>query len=174
MVKKLEFKNFYISALSTGITSFLLGLFYTLFKDATFEKGVDDFLEGTGVLASYITSSTGKPSETNYFLIGFLCALIFFFLISFLLHLYLKKDYIKIFNMLSSLNVILSIFLILSCTLTNISVIVSCALLVIGLILYLVLLYKKLNDIPLKQKIISLVVFALLIFLILIFLKLFV
>ena len=67
-IKKYISKNlFYISVIITGITSLLFGIFYTLFKANIFENASNDFLEGTGVLSSYITTTTSKPASANYF-----------------------------------------------------------------------------------------------------------
>ena len=98
-IKKYISKNlFYISVIITGITSLLLGMFYALFKANIFENASNDFLEGTGVLSSYITMTTSRPSEVNYFVIGLIISILFFFIITLLLCLFLKKSYFKIFN----------------------------------------------------------------------------
>ena len=173
----LEKNLFYVSVIITGITSLLFGVFYTLFKDSVFERASSEFLEGTGVLEAYITSATSRPSEINYFVIAIIAALLFFFIISLLLHFYLKKDYFKIFNLLSCLNVILIFILILSCIFIKISNIFTYVILIAGIILYLFILYKNLKflfKLGKKQIVISLLIFICPIIITLILLKLFV
>ena len=177
-IKKYISKNlFYISVIITGITSLLLGMFYALFKANIFENASNDFLEGTGVLSSYITMTTSRPSEVNYFVIGLIISILFFFIITLLLCLFLKKSYFKIFNLLAPLNIILVVGLIFACLFINISSVLSYIILIISFILYLFVLYKTLDkifDTKLKQRIISLLIFIGPIIIILILLKLFV
>ena len=177
-IKKYISKNlFYISVIITGITSLLFGIFYTLFKANIFENASNDFLEGTGVLSSYITTTTSKPASANYFMIGLIISLLFFFIVSLFLNLYLKKSYFKMFNLLAPLNIILVIGLVFACLFINISSVFSYIILFILTILYLFIFYQtldKLFNFKLKQKIISLLIFIGPIILILILLKLFV
>lgn len=178
IIKKYLSKNlFYVSVIITGITSLLFGMFYALFKANVFESASNNFLEGTGVLSSYITTTTGKPTGVNYFMVGLIISLLFFFIISLLLNLYLKKSYFKVFNLLACLNIVLVIGLVLACLFINISSIFSYAILIISAILYLFIFYKtldKLFNFKLKQRIISLLIFIGPIIVILILLKLFV
>lgn len=178
VIKNYLDKNlFYISVIITGTTSFLLGIFYTLFKSNVFERASNEFLEGTGILGSYVTVQSNMPSGINYFVIGLVLGIIFFFLTAMLLRLYLKKDYFKIFNLLSILNSVLIVGLIISCIFINISYMFSYIVLIISLLLYLFIFYKSLDeifDVNLKQRIISLLVFIGPIIIILILLKLFV
>lgn len=178
IIRKYLNKNlFYVSVIITGLTSLLFGVFYNLFKDNMFEKAASDFLEGTGVLSAYITESTGRPSETNYFVIVLLIALAFFFVISFIIHLYTKKSYFKIFNLISILNVVLIISLMLSSILINVSVIFIYVILILAFGFYLFILYQcldKIFNLDKKKIIISLIIFVIPIVLILILLKLFV
>ena len=86
VIKNYLDKNlFYISVIITGTTSFLLGIFYTLFKSNVFERASNEFLEGTGVLGSYVTVQSNMPSGINYFVIGLVLGIIFFFLTAMLL-----------------------------------------------------------------------------------------
>ena len=148
IVKKYLNKNlFYISVVITGLTSLFIGIFYSLLKDNTFEVSADKFLEGTGVLGAYITESTGRPSETNFFMIGLIISILFFFIISFVLSKFLNKKFIYIFNLFSILNVILIFGLICSCLFISISFIFSYIFLIIILILYLFVLYFVLDKI---------------------------
>lgn len=178
VIKSYLDKNlFYVSVIITGITSLLFGIFYLLFKNNVFESASNDFLEGTGVLSAYVTTSTNRPSEVNYFLVGLVLSLVFFFVIALILSLYSKKSYMKVFNLVSVLNIILIIGLILSCIFIDISEIFTYIILIVIAILYLVGLYlcfNKIFDLDKKKTIISLVVFALLVIVILILLKLFV
>lgn len=177
-IKKYINKNlFYISVVITGVTSLLFGLFYTLFKAYIFESASNDFLEGTGVLSSYVTTVTAKPSEVNYFIIGLIISIVFFFIISLFLNLYLKKGYFKIFNLISILNIVLVIGLILSCLLINISSVFAYIILIVSIILYLYIFYNALGiilNMSFKGKNISLLIFLGPVILILIILKLFV
>ena len=100
IIKKYLNKNyFYVSVIIMGLTSGLIGIFYSLFKNKVFERTTNDFLEGTGVLGAYITESTGKPSETNYFIIGLLISIAFFFIVSFVFSRILNKKYTYTFNL---------------------------------------------------------------------------
>ena len=168
---------FYLSVAFTGLTSLLFGLFYSLFKNNIFEKASSEFLEGTGVLSAYVTKATSTPSELNYFLIGLVLSLIFFFAITLIMSLYLKQKYFKIFNLFGILNIILIIGLSFSSLFINIFDILAYVILIITSFLYLIILYKclisifKLNK---KKRGITLLIFVIPIILILIILKLFV
>lgn len=178
VVRKYLNKNlFYISVIITGFTSLLFGVFYNLFKDNMFERAASDFLEGTGVLSAYITESTGRPSETNYFVIILLISICFFFIISLLMHLYTKKSYFKIFNLLSILNIVLIIGLALSSIFISVSVIFTYVILILCFGFYLFGLYQcldKIFNLDKKKRIISMAIFVIPVILILILLKLFV
>lgn len=168
---------FYVSVIITGLTSLLFGLFYTLFKNNVFENASNNLFDGTGVLSSYVTTSTNRPSEVNYFLIGLVLSLIFFFVVTLILSLYLKKSYIKLFNLLSFLNIILVIGLIISCIFIGIFDVLAYIILIIIVILYLFMLYmcfNKIFDLDKNKKIISLVGFTVILIIILVLLKLFV
>lgn len=178
IVKKYLNKNlFYVSVIITGLTSFFIGIFYSLFKDSVFEVTANDFLEGTGVLGAYITESTGRPSETNYFMIGLLVSIIFFFIIAFVLSKFLNKKYFYMFNLISILNVILLLGLFFACILVGISLIFTYIFLIAIFILYLFLLYyvlDKIFEIDLRKKIISLIIIVIPFIIILVIFKLFV
>ena len=161
---------FYVSVIISGLTSLLFGLFYTLFKNNVFENASNNLFDGTGVLSSYVTTSTNRPSEVNYFLIGLVLSLL-------ILSLYLKKSYIKLFNLLSFLNIILVIGLIISCIFIGIFDVLAYIILIIIVILYLFMLYmcfNKIFDLDKNKKIISLVGFTVIVIIILVLLKLFV
>ena len=69
-IKRYLDKNlFYVSVFLTGLTSFLFGIFYTFFKDSVFKNASSSFLENSGILGAYVTTSTSKPDGVNYFLI---------------------------------------------------------------------------------------------------------
>lgn len=178
IIKRYIQKNlFYLSVIITGMTSLFLGIFYTLFKANIFENVSNDFLTGTGVLGSYVTKATFRFPYVNYFVIGLIISLLFFFMVFLILHLFLKEEYLKIFNLLSFLNIILIVGLILACLLINISDVFSFIILISFVILYLLVLNKTFDEIfniSLKQRIMSLVIIACLIIVILILLKLFV
>ncbi len=177
MIKKYLSKNlFYVSVMITGLLSSFLGIFYTIFKDRIYESKADSFLEGTGVLSSYITESTGKPSETNYFVIILILSLLFFFVITFILSKILNKKYLTIFNLISFLNIILFIGLIIAIIIVNFSFIFTYIVLIITILIYLFILYKSFDlfKISKDKKMISIGLFILLILIILIILKLFV
>ena len=145
-IKKYISKNlFYISVIITGITSLLLGMFYALFKANVFENASNDFLEGTGVLSSYITMTTSRPSEVNCFVIGLIISILCFFVITLLLCLFLKKSYFKIFNLLAPLNIILVVGLIFACLFINISSVLSYIILIISLINIMLLIEQKIK-----------------------------
>lgn len=167
---------FYVSVIITGIVSFLMGLFYVLLKNELFEMTSSNYLEGTGVLANYVTVSTDRPSGVYYFLIGLFCAFFFFLIVSLILKGYLKKDYFQIFNLFGILNVILMICLILGVCFINISVLFTYIILFVFLLFYLFGFYKSLDllNIDKKKKIFSLLIFVLPIIIILLILKLFV
>lgn len=168
---------FYVSVLITGILGFCTGIFYTLFKDMMFKNASSEFLEGTGVLSAYITSSTARPSETNYFTLVLLITIAFCFLICFILSLYLKKNYFAIFNLFSFVNIIWILGFICSLLFINISLIFTYIFLIIVFILYIFILYKCFNEIlnlNKRQIIISLLIFLLPVIIILILFKLFV
>lgn len=178
VIKSYLDKNlFYVSVILTGVTSLLFGIFYSLFKNNVFDMASNDFLEGTGVLSAYVTTSTNRPSEVNYFLVGLVLSLAFFFVISLIWSLYLKKSYMKVFNLVSILNVILIIGLILSCIFIGIFNIFTYIILIVIILLYLFGLYlcfNKILDLDKKKTVISLAFFVLLVIIILILLKLFV
>ena len=176
MIKRYLDKNlFYVSAFITGITSLLFGLFYTLFKNSVFENAADNFLEGAGVLSSYITVSTNRPSEVNYFLIALILSLIFFFLIALFLSLYFKMHYMKAFNLISFLNIIWIIGLIFSCVLISFSNLFTYIILIITLVLYLIFLNRYLNfGYSRKKRFIFIGIFGLILLIIFVLLKLFV
>ena len=148
IIKSYLDKNlFYVSVIVSGLTSGLIGVFYTLYKDKLFELTTDNFLEGTGVLGAYITSSTGRPSETNYFLIGLVFSILFFFIISFIISKFLKKKYTLIFNLLSLLNVVLLIGLVLNCLFINLSLTIVYIFIGLFIFAYLFLFYKVFKEI---------------------------
>ena len=168
---------FYVSVIITGVVSLLAGVFYALLKNKVFEMASSNFLEGTGVLGTYVTTSTDKPSAIYYFLIGLFCGLCFFFIISFILRIYLKTNYFKVFNLFGILNIFLFIGLILAIIFINFTILFTYGLLFILIILYLFVLYKCLDlifKLNMKKKIVSLVIFILPVIMILIILKLFV
>lgn len=178
IVKKYLNKNlFYVSVIITGLTSFFIGIFYSLFKDSIFEVTANEFLEGTGVLGAYITESTGRPSETNYFMIALLVSVMFFFIIAFVLSKFLNKKYFYMFNLVSILNVILLFGLFLASIFVGMSLIFTYIFLIVIFIIYLFALYSVLDKIlklDLRKKIISLIIFVIPFIIILIIFKLFV
>lgn len=178
IIKKYLDKNlFYVSVILTGITSFLTGLFYLLFKNSVFEKATENYLEGTGVLSSYITVQTSQPASFKYFLIGLVISIIFFFLISLVLHIYLKQKYFLIFNNLAILNVVLIIALIISSIIVSFSQTISFIILILAVILYLFLFnicLSKFWKINFKKRMVASLIILIFLIVILIFLKLFV
>lgn len=168
---------FYVSVFVMGLVSLVIGIFYALLKNKMFEVASNDFLEGTGVLSSYITMSTDRPNAINYFLIGLLGILLFFFVICFILKKYLKKSYLEVFNLFGILNVVLLGGFILGFIFINVSIIFTLIFLLVIMLLYLFCLYiclDKIFKLSLRKKIISLLIFILPVIVILIILKLFV
>lgn len=178
IIKKYLNKNyFYISVIIMGLTSGLIGIFYSLFKNEVFERATNDFLEGTGVLGAYITESTGKPSETNYFIIGLLISIAFFFIVSFVFSRILNKKYTYTFNLNSFLSIILIIGLIFSSLLINISFVLGLIIFCLSLCLYFISIYlilDKMFKLDFKKKIFALSILLILVIIILVLLKLFV
>ena len=145
IIKKYLNKNyFYVSVIIMGLTSGLIGIFYSLFKNKVFERTTNDFLEGTGVLGAYITESTGKPSETNYFIIGLLISIAFFFIVSFVFSRILNKKYTYTFNLNSFLSIILIFGLVFSSLLINISFVLGLIIFYLSLCLYFISIYLHL------------------------------
>lgn len=170
-------RMFYVSVILTGLVSLVMGIFYALLKNEMFLVASHNFLEGTGVLGAYITVATDRPNAINYFLIGLLGTLLFFFVISFILKKYLKKSYLDVFNLFGILNVIVLVFIILGIILLNISISFTLIFLFLMMVLYLLGFYiclDKAFKLPLKARIISLLIFILPVIIILIILKLFV
>lgn len=167
---------FYVSVIITGMVSLFTGMFYAFFKNKVFEITSSNYLEGTGVLANYVTVSTDRPSGVYYFLIGLFCTILFFFTVSMIFKWYLKKNYIQIFNLFGILNVILLICLILGIIFINILVLFTYIILFVFLLVYLFYFYKGLDlfNIDKKKKIISLFIFLLPVIFILLSFKLFV
>ena len=178
LIKKYFLKNrFYLSVIITGILSLILGLFYVFFKKNLFESTSSLFLDGTGVLESYVSVSNLKPNFTIYFLIIFLLSLFLFFGLTFVFKFILKQRYRNIFNLFGVLNILLILGFIFEFIFLHFSVYFTYVLLIFVFILYLVLFYRYLKmffKVSLRQRIILLLIIVLLVFGILLILKFFV
>ena len=173
--KYLEKNLFYVSVIITGLTSVLFGLFYAFFKDNIYNEATSNFLDGTGVLSAYVTTSV-KSNSHNYFIIGLAISLIFFFVIAFILKVITKENYFKCFNLINFLNIILLIGLIFSLIVIRVSIF-PYIILIVFILIFMFMFYcslRKIFKLDIKNSFMFLGILSVIVIFVLIMFKLFV